>query len=479
MPESLTDPFFLSRLQFAFTVTFHFLFPAFTIGLAWWLMALEFNWLRTKDERYRSLYRFWVKVFAVSFGLGVVSGIVMSYQFGTNWSGYAQFAGSILGPVIGYEVITAFFLEASFLGIMLFGWNKVGNKVHFFATCMVAFGTMLSAFWILAANSWMQTPAGHEIVDGRAIPVDWFEIIFNPSFAYRFPHTVVGAFLTTAFAIAGLSAWMMLRGRNDHAVRTSFSLALWFATIFVPVQIFLGDQQGLNVRDHQPAKLAAMEGHWRNEPGESVPLILFGVPDEAAEETEYALEIPHLSSLIITHSWDGTFPGLSEFPADERPPVFLTFWMFRIMVAIGFLMLGVALVSLWLRWRGRLYDTRWFQLLCFAMLPSGFVAVTTGWLTAEIGRQPWVVYGLLRTEDALSPVTGGEVLVTLVLFVVVYAAIFIAGTYYLFKIMGKGPEIPEDLEAEREYTPRPKRPFSIPDESLEGPSGRNAPSAAE
>ncbi len=479
MTEPVIDAFLLSRIQFGFTVTFHFLFPAFTIGLAWWLAALEFNWLRTRDERYKVLYKFWIKVFAVSFGLGVVSGVVMSYQFGTNWSGYAQFAGSILGPLIGYEVITAFFLEASFLGIMLFGWNKVGDRMHFFATCMVAFGTMLSAFWILSANSWMQTPAGHEIVDGRAVPVDWMEIIFNPSFVYRFPHTVVAAFLTTAFAIAGLSAFMLLRGRRDHAVVTSFSMALWFATIFVPIQIFLGDQQGLNVRDYQPAKLAAMEGHWRNEPGQSVPLILFGIPDEQAEETKYAIEVPHLSSLIITHSWDGTFPGLSEFAADERPPVFLTFWMFRIMVGIGLLMLVVAGISLWLRWKGRLYDARWFHWTCFAMIPSGFIAVTTGWYTAEIGRQPYVVHGLLRTSDALSPISTGEVAGTLIAFVVVYTAVFAAGTYYLFKIMRKGPEIAEEIEAEAEPGMRPKRPFAVPDEALEGGSGRTAPTPAE
>jgi len=479
MTEPTIDALFLSRIQFAFTVTFHFLFPAFTIGLASWLAALEFNWLRTRDEAYKRLYKFWIKVFAVSFGLGVVSGVVMSYQFGTNWSGYAEFAGDILGPLIGYEVVTAFFLEASFLGIMLFGWNKVGDKLHFFATCMVAFGTLLSGFWILSANSWMQTPAGYEIVDGKAVPLDWLEVIFSPSFIYRFPHTVLGAYLTTAFAIAGLSAYMMLRGRKDHAVRTSFSMALWFITIFIPIQMFLGDQQGLNVRDHQPAKLAAIEGHWKNEPGEAVPFILFGIPDQEAEETKWAIEIPHLSSLIITHSWDGTFPGLDSFAPEDRPPVFITFWTFRIMVGIGLLMLAVAVTSLWLRRKGRLYDTRWFQWVTLAMLPSGFIAVTTGWYTAEIGRQPYVVYGLLRTADAHSPISTGEVSTTLVAFIVVYLSVYIAGTYYLFKIMRKGPDIGEEIEAEREVGMRPKRPFAVPDEGLEEPPGRQAPSPAE
>ena len=452
------DPLLLSRIQFGFTVAFHILFPAFTIGLASWLVVLEAQWLRTKDEIYRNLYRFWVKIFAVSFGLGVVSGVVMSYQFGTNWSVFSDFAGSVIGPVIGYEVLTAFFLEASFLGIMLFGWQKVGDRLHFFATCMVAIGTLISAFWILSANSWMQTPAGFAIVDGRAVPTDWLAIVFNPSFPYRFAHMVTAAYLTTAFAVAGMAAWMLLRNRQSRGARLSLSMALWFAVVFAPVQILFGDLHGLNVAAHQPAKLAAMEGHWENRPGEAVPLVVFGWPDEASERNLYAVEIPHLSSLIITHSWDGQFPALTEFAEEDRPPVAIVFWSFRIMVAIGFLMLGLGLWSLVLRWRRRLAESRIFLYACMAMLPSGFIAVLTGWITAEVGRQPWVVYGLLRTADAVSPVSGGAVAFSLTLFVVVYAIVFGFGTYYLIRLLARGPD--DGAPAATDPTGRPKRPFS-------------------
>ena len=454
------DPLLLSRIQFGFTVAFHILFPAFTIGLASWLVVLEAQWLRTKDEIYRNLYRFWVKIFAVSFGLGVVSGVVMSYQFGTNWSVFSDFAGSVIGPVIGYEVLTAFFLEASFLGIMLFGWKKVGDRLHFFATCMVAVGTLISAFWILSANSWMQTPAGFEIVDGRAVPTDWLAIVFNPSFPYRFAHMVTAAYLTTAFAVAGMAAWMLLRNRQSRGARLSLSMALWFAVVFAPVQILFGDLHGLNVAEYQPAKLAAMEGHWENRPGEAVPLVVFGWPDEAGERNLYAVEIPHLSSLIITHSWDGQFPALTEFAEEDRPPVAIVFWSFRIMVAIGFLMLGLGLWSLVLRWRRRLAESRIFLYACMGMLPSGFIAVLTGWITAEVGRQPWVVYGLLRTADAVSPISGGSVAFSLTLFVVVYAIVFGFGTYYLIRLLARGPDDGAPADALPDAGGQPKRPFS-------------------
>ena len=454
------DPLLLSRIQFGFTIAFHILFPAFTIGLASWLVVLEARWLITKDEIYRNLYRFWVKIFAVSFGLGVVSGVVMSYQFGTNWSVFSDFAGSVIGPVIGYEVLTAFFLEASFLGIMLFGWHKVGDRLHFVATGMVAIGTLISAFWILSANSWMQTPAGFAIVDGRAVPTDWLAIVFNPSFPYRFAHMVTAAYLTTAFAVAGMAAWMLLRNAASRGARLSLSMALWFAVVFAPVQILFGDLHGLNVAEHQPAKLAAMEGHWENRPGEAVPLVVFGWPDEASERNLYALEIPHLSSLIITHSWDGQFPALTEFAEEDRPPVAVVFWSFRIMVAIGFLMLGLGLWSLVLRWRRRLAESRIFLYACLAMLPSGFIAVLTGWITAEVGRQPWVVYGLLRTADAVSPVSGGAVAFSLTLFVVVYAIVFGFGTYYLIKLLARGPDDGAPAAALADAAGRPKRPLS-------------------
>ena len=479
MPDALSyDALFLSRVQFAFTIAFHIIFPAFTIGLASWLAAIEFQWLRTGNPGYKNLYRFWVKIFAVSFGLGVVSGIVMSYQFGTNWAEFSKFAGPVIGPVIAYEVLTAFFLEASFLGIMLFGWQRVGDRLHFFATCMVALGTLLSAFWILSANSWMQTPAGYEIVDGRAVATSYWEVVFNPSFPYRFSHMVMAAYLTTAFAVAAMSAWMMLRGRRDWAVKTSLSMALWFATIFAPVQVFLGDLQGLNVAEHQPTKLAAMEGHWENVEGEGVPLILFGWPDEEEERTKYQIAIPNLSSLIITHHWNEQFPALKEFPKELRPPVWPVFWAFRVMVAIGFLMVLLGAVSLWLRWKGALYERPWFLRWTFAMLPSGFVAVLAGWFTAEIGRQPWVVYGELTTADASSAVSAGEVATTLTAFVIVYAAVYIAGTYYLFKLLARGPSDDEDVEGEQ-LTRKPKRPFSAADESLDRGQGRDAPVPAE
>ncbi|MGJ3264257.1 MAG: cytochrome ubiquinol oxidase subunit I [Salinarimonas sp.] len=476
------DAFILSRIQFAFTVAFHIIFPAFTIGLASWLAAIEFRWLRTGNPVFKNLYKFWVKVFAVSFGLGVVSGIVMSYQFGTNWSGFSDFTGNVLGPVIAYEVVTAFFLEAAFLGIMLFGWNKVGDRLHFFATCMVAFGTLLSAFWILSANSWMQTPAGFEIQNGVAVPTNWFEVIFNPSFPNRFAHMVMACYLTTAFAVAGMSAYMLLRGRRRgremgqtmrmEGARRSLSMATAFAAIFAPVQIFLGDLHGLNVLAYQPTKLAAMEGNWETQAG--APLLLFAIPDEEAEENRFEIGIPKLGSLILTHELDGVVPGLKEVPAEMRPPIWPVFYSFRVMVAIGFLMLAVGAWSIWLRLRGRLYDSPAFLWACVVMLPSGFVAVLTGWFTAEIGRQPYVVYGLMRTIDAVSPVTTGAVAASLAAFVVVYAIVFTAGTYYLVKLLRRGPDEHEVMPGQT-LAERPKRPFSAAEERLPEREGSRSP----
>jgi cytochrome d ubiquinol oxidase subunit I len=473
------DALLLSRIQFAFTLSFHIIFPAFTIGLASWLAALEFNSLRTGQPIYRNLYRFWVKVFAVSFGLGVVSGIVMSYQFGTNWSRFSEFAGNVVGPLIAYEVITAFFLEAAFLGIMLFGWEKVGDRLHFFATCMVALGTLFSAFWILSANSWMQTPAGHAIENGIAVPVDSWRIVFNPSLPNRFAHMVMAAYLTTAFAVAGMSAWMILRARAEPAekvegARRSLSMAMWFAAIFAPVQIVLGDLHGLNVLKEQPAKLAAIEANWERRA--SAPLVLFAWPDQKAEENRYEIAIPGLGSYILTHEGQGVVPGLKDVPPDRRPPVWPVFFSFRIMVGIGFAMLGLALWSLWLRWRGELSESRWFLRAAMLMTPSGFGAVLFGWFTAEIGRQPFVVYGLLRTADAVSPVSRGAVAGSLATFVVVYAFIFGFGSYYLAKLLRKGPEPLEEAVRGAEFRDRPdkkaKRPLSVPDESLGGGPGR-------
>ena len=478
------DALFLSRVQFAFTISFHIIFPAFTIGLASWLAALEFQWLRTGNLLYRNLFQFWVKVFAVSFGLGVVSGIVLSYQIGTNWSRFSEFAGNVVGPLLAYEVVTAFFLEASFLGIMLFGWERVGNRLHFFATCMVALGTLLSAFWILSANSWMQTPAGHAIQNGIAVPVDWWKIVFNPSFPNRFAHMVLAAYLTTAFAVAGMSAWMILRAREEPpekviGAQRSLSMAMWFAAIFAPVQIVLGDLHGLNVLKEQPTKLAAIEANWERRA--NMPLLLFAIPDEKAEKNHYEIGIPKLGSYILTHEFGGVVPGLKDVPPDQRPPVWPVFFSFRIMVAIGFAMLGLGLWSLWLRWKGGLYESKWFLRAAMAMTPSGFGAVLFGWYTAEIGRQPYVVYGLLRTADAVSPVSRGAVASSLTTFVVVYAFIFGFGSYYLAKLLRKGPEPLEEAARGADFGGEQgkaaRRPLSVPAERLEGGPGRRAPAA--
>jgi cytochrome d ubiquinol oxidase subunit I len=467
------DALLLSRVQFAFTMSFHIIFPAFTIGLASWLAALEFQWLRTGEPIYRTLFRFWVKAFAISFGLGVVSGIVMSYQFGTNWSRFSDFAGNVVGPLMAYEVLTAFFLEASFLGIMLFGWEKVGDRLHFLSTCLVALGTLVSAFWILSANSWMQTPDGFAIENGMAVPVDWWKIVFNPSFPNRYAHMVLGCYLTTAFAVAGMSAWMILRAREKPpetvaAARRSMSMALWFAAIFAPVQIVIGDLHGLTVLRYQPTKLAAIEANWERRT--EMPLLLFAIPDEKAEMNHYEIGIPKLGSFILTHNWSGEVPGLKDVPRRDRPPVWPVFFAFRVMVAIGFAMLALGAWSLWLRWRGELYKHPWFLRATMLMTPSGFGAILAGWYTAEIGRQPFVVYGHLRTADAVSPVTAEAVGASLAAFIVVYAVIFTAGSYYLAKLLRRGPEPVEDIRGD-DPGKKPKRPFSVPDEDFHARQG--------
>lgn len=460
------DAVLLSRIQFAFVVSFHILFPAFTIGLASFLWMLEALYLRTKKLLYLELFRFWVKLFAVSFGLGVVSGIIMSYQFGTNWSRFSYIAGPVVGPLMQYEVITAFFMEAAFLGIMLFGWNRVGPKLHFFATSMVALGTLLSSFWIIATNSWMQTPSGFAIQDGRFVPVDWWDIVFNPSFPIRIVHMVVAAYLTTCFAVIGISAWQLWRGKAVEHARKSFSMGLWFAAIAAPLQIGIGDLQGLAVLDQQPTKLAAIEGHWETRAG--APLILFAVPNESEERNDFEIAIPELGSIILLHDPGGVIKGLKEWPPEDRPPVKIPFYSFRIMVAIGFAMLFVAAAGVWLRRHKRLYEARWFHYVCMAMLPSGFIAVLTGWFTAEVGRQPWVVYGYLRTADAVSPVPAASVATSLATFFIVYTLIFSAGVYYMAKVVKAGPKLipPDDAPdiTYGRYDKRPKRPLSAIDE---------------
>ncbi|MBS9444013.1 cytochrome ubiquinol oxidase subunit I [Photorhabdus heterorhabditis] len=432
--------FELARIQFAFTVSFHIIFPAITIGLASFLAVLEGLWLKTRNTDYKVLYHFWSKIFAVNFGMGVVSGLVMAYQFGTNWSFFSDFAGSITGSLLTYEVLTAFFLEAGFLGVMLFGWNRVGEKLHFLATCMVALGTLISTFWILASNSWMQTPQGHEIINNQVVPVDWLAVIFNPSFPYRLAHMCTAAFLASAFFIAASAAWHLLKGNDSTAMKKMLSMSMWMILVIAPLQALIGDAHGLNTLKHQPAKVAAMEGHWENLPGEATPLILFGVPDMEREETRYAVEIPYLASLILTHSIDKQVPALKEFPPEDRPNALMVFWSFRVMVGLGMLMIIAGCWGLWLRYKKQLYQSKVFLRFMFLMAPSGLIAILAGWFTTEIGRQPWVVYGLLRTKDAVSAHGEMHMSISLLLFIVVYSSVFGVGYAYMMKLIRKGPQ---------------------------------------
>jgi cytochrome d ubiquinol oxidase subunit I len=427
----------LARFQFAFTVSFHIIFPAFSIGLASYLAVLNGLWLRTRDETYLRLFTYWKKIFAVAFGMGVVSGIVMSYQFGTNWSVFSDKAGPVIGPLMAYEVLSAFFLEAGFLGIMLFGRERVGDKLHMLATFMVAFGTLMSATWILSVNSWMQTPAGYGMNEvGQFIPEDWWKVVFNPSFPYRLVHMVLAAYLTTAFVVAAVGALHLLRDRSDAEARRMFSMAMWMAVIVTPLQILAGDQHGLNTLEHQPVKVMAMEGHFDSH-DHGAPLILFGIPNVEEKRIDYAVEIPKLSSLILKHDLNAPLAGLDTVPDDEEPPIAIVFWSFRVMVGLGFAMLGVGLWALWRRARGRLYEDRWLHRAAMVMGPSGFVAVLAGWVTTEVGRQPWTVYGLLRTSDSIAPVEAPAVAASLIAFVVVYFFVFGAGTYYILRMMNK------------------------------------------
>ena len=462
----------LARIQFAFTVSFHIIFPAISIGLASFLAVLEWRWLKTKDPVYQDLFKFWVKIFAIAFGMGVVSGVVMSYQFGTNWSEFSRIAGSVTGPLLAYEVLSAFFLEAGFLGIMLFGWGRVGPRAHFFATTMVAVGTCISMFWILSSNSWMQTPQGFSIENGIIVPQDWFAIVFNPSFPYRLAHMAAAAFLVSALLVAATAAWHLLKGRRDALVKTSFSMAMWMILILAPLQVFIGDHHGLNTLKHQPAKLAAIEGHWETNKGEGMPLYLFGIPDMDAEETKYAVGIPNLGSLIMTHSMNGEVKGLKEFATEDRPNSTVVFWSFRIMVGMGMLMILLAFMALFLRKGGKLYENKLLHRFAFVMGPSGFIALLAGWFTTEVGRQPWVVYGVMRTKDALSPVSAEQVGITLIIFVVVYCVVFGIGIYYMLKLMHKGPQFiyatPEGaVHSEEAVILASKRPLSSVEESVD------------
>ncbi len=440
------DALELARIQFAFTVAFHIIFPAFSIGLASYLAVLNGLHLATKNEIYLRLFNYWRIIFAVAFGMGVVSGIVMSYQFGTNWSVFSDKTGPILGPMMGYEVLSAFFLEAGFLGVMLFGRQKVGPVLHFVATLMVAVGTLGSAFWILAVNSWMHTPAGYGVNEaGQFIPLDWWAIVFNPSFPYRLVHMVLAAYLTTALVVGGVGGWHLLRDRADPAARKMFAMAMGMLVCVAPLQIVAGDLHGINTFEHQPAKIAAMEGHYESHEG-GAPLILFGIPDDEAETTRFALEIPYLGSFILTHSLTGDVPGLKSFPVGERPSAEIVFWSFRIMVGLGFAMLGLGIWAAVLRFRGRLFESAWLFRVAAVMGPMGFVAVLAGWITTEVGRQPWTVYGLLTTADSVAPIETAAVASSLIAFILVYFAVFGAGTFYILRLLHRAPEAPPSID---------------------------------
>ncbi|MDP5292500.1 cytochrome ubiquinol oxidase subunit I [Oceanimonas sp. CHS3-5] len=432
------DAAILSRIQFAFTVSFHIIFPAMTIGLATAIAIWEGLWLKTRNPVYFQLAKFWIKPFAITFGMGVVSGIVLSYEFGTNFSRFSEITGAVLGPLMAYEVLTAFFLEAGFLGVMLFGWQRVGEKLHFFSTCVVALGTWISAFWIIVANSWMQTPAGYELVDGRFEVASWMEVIFNPSMPYRLVHMLLAAMLSATFLIGGISAWYLYKGRDRAFGRKGLSMALWAALLLAPLQAIVGDFHGLNVKEHQPIKVAAMEGIWP-ESESGAPLLLFAVPDMEAETNHFEIKIPKLASLILTHEADGELQGLKSVPADERPYVPLVFYSFRIMVGLGVLMIGAALWGLWLRRKHGRFDSKSFQWLMMLMIPSGVISTLAGWYVAEVGRQPWLVHGLVRTMEVVSPLPAERVLFSLTLFVLTYSLLFFVYLYFMAKLVRKGP----------------------------------------
>jgi len=460
----------LARLQFAFTISFHIIFPAITIGMASYLVVLEGCWLRTTNAVYRDLYHFWSKIFALNFGMGVVSGLVMAYQFGTNWSFFSSFAGSITGPLLTYEVLTAFFLEAGFLGVMLFGWKKVGNGAHFFSTLMVALGTLISATWIIASNSWMQTPQGFEIANGQVVPTDWVAIIINPSFPYRLMHMSIAAFLSTALFVGASAAWHLLRGNDNPAIRRMLSMAMWMLLIVAPIQVVVGDMHGLNTLKHQPAKIAALEGHWETNGKGPLPLLIFGWPDMRREETRFAFGIPTLGSLILTHTLDGQIQGLKAFPPEDRPNATILFWSFRVMVGLGVLMILLGLWSLLLRRRDGIFYHRGFLRFALWMGPTGLVALLAGWFTTEIGRQPWVVYGLMRTADAVTPHSVPQLTVTLGLLVITYLCVFGVGIAYMLRLVRKGPQPGEgdDFEVEKEPPAdhKPARPLSAIDDAV-------------
>jgi cytochrome bd ubiquinol oxidase subunit I len=450
------DPVLLSRLQFAWVIAWHILLPAFTVGCASFIATLEGFRLATGREVYIRISTFWIKIFSIAFGMGVVTGVVMPFQIGTNWSRYSDAVANVLSPLFAYEGLFAFFLEAAFLGVLLFGRKRVPAWVYFMSALLVAIGTLFSSFWILAANSWMQTPVGYEIVNGQFFPKDWLEVVFSPSFPYRLAHVVVGFFVTTGFVVLGVGAYLIRREPSAKEGRTMLSMTLWLLTVLVPLQMLIGDQHGLNTREHQPAKLAAIEARWDTE--RRVPLTLLAIPNDKTESNDFAIEVPWLGSLILTHDLDGEVKGLKDFPVDQRPPVAIPFFAFRIMVGCAVLMLGVVLLGAWLRWRGRLYDTPLFLRLVQLAAPLGFVAVIAGWCVTEVGRQPWTVYGLLRTAESVSPsLTSHDVVISLAGYMLVYLLIYPSGLLLMLHIIRKGPghsaEQASQVEAGRPQAP--------------------------
>jgi cytochrome bd ubiquinol oxidase subunit I len=427
----------LSRVQFAFSMAFHILFPTLNLGLGLFLVLMEATWLKTQNPLYLKICKFWTKIFALTFGMGVVSGIVLAYQIGTNFGPFIRQFGNVLGALFAYETLTAFFLEAGFLGVMLFGWNRVPKALHFLATLLVALGTTVSAFWIMSANSWMQTPNGYEIVNGRYIVADWWHAVFSPSFIPRLIHMLLASYVTTSLVIAAVASYYLLKNKHLHVAKTCLSFAMWAVLILVPVQIVVGDTVGLIVHKYQPIKTAAMEANWITQKG--APLVLLAWPSQKAQANKFAITIPKVASWLNTHDLEGELQGLSSVDKVDQPRVAPIFFSFRAMVGIGILMLALAIFALLLRTRGKFYSSRFFHKVCLLMGPLGFIATISGWLTAEIGRQPWTVYYLLRTEDAVSAVGMEEVIISLVLLILAYGVIFGFYLYYLFKIVRRGP----------------------------------------
>jgi cytochrome d ubiquinol oxidase subunit I len=430
-----------ARAQFAITISFHIVLAALSIGLANFLMVLEGLWLWRGQKIYLDVYLYWLKIFALNVAVGTASGLILEYQFGLNWSRLSTQAGDVLGPLMFYEVLAAFFLEAGFLGIMLFGMKKVGPRLHFFATCAVAMGSLISAFWILSANSWMQTPAGYSIgTDGRFMAEDWWAIIFNPSFPYRLAHMTLAAFLGTATLVAGISAWQLLRQPQNHRARLQFSMALWMIVVLAPLQIVVGDLHGQHSLKVQPLKVAAIEGSWTRPPdGAGEPLRVFAIPDMTERRNHWELAIPRVGSLYLRHDLTGTIAALDEFPPENTPPVPIVFFAFRFMVGLGLLMVGQGLTSLVLRWRHRVFTVLWMLRGCVLMAPAGFLAMLCGWVVTEVGRQPFTVYGLLRTADSLSSVSRQQVIGATWTILVFYLLIFGIGLWVLLRILREPP----------------------------------------